>query len=130
MNAIKMTRTENQSYSTFSSSSYSSITDSSGTTHTESITSNPSGTTIQKTTQRPGELPTTETTRLPANERQQVEGGDRLEAGKRIEDVTDADREYEERIEDEYAKREGGAWWKWRHFDQGLEGGQIWKHKH
>ncbi len=28
---------------------------------------------------------------------------------RRIEDVTDADREYEERIEDEYAKREGGA---------------------
>lgn len=104
-----MTRTENQSYSTFSSSSYSSITDSSGTTYTESITSNPSGTTIQKTTQRPGEPPTTETTRLPVNGRQQVEGGDRQEAGERIEDVTDADREYEERIEDEYAKREGGA---------------------
>ncbi len=38
-----------------------------------------------------------------------MEGGDRQEAGERIEDVTDADREYEERIEDEYAKREGGA---------------------
>lgn len=28
---------------------------------------------------------------------------------RRIEDVTDADREYLERMEDEYAKREGGA---------------------
>jgi hypothetical protein len=27
----------------------------------------------------------------------------------RIEDVSDADKQYEERMEDEYAKREGGA---------------------
>lgn len=32
-----------------------------------------------------------------------------VDNAKRIEDVTDADKEYEERIEDEYAKREGGA---------------------
>ena len=95
-----------QSYSSFSSSSYSSVTDASGTTYTESVTSNPSGTTIQKTTQRAGELPTSETTRLPADGNQQVEGGS---GDRRIEDVTDADREYEEKIEDEYAKREGGA---------------------
>lgn len=106
-----MTRTQSQSQSTlssssFSSSSYSSVTDSSGNTYTESVTSNPSGTTIHKTTQRAGEQPTSETTRLPANQNQQVEGGD---SGKRIEDVTDADREYEEKMEDEYAKREGGA---------------------
>lgn len=43
---------------------------------------------------------------MPAGGRQQVEN---LDNTKRIEDVTDADREYEERIEDEYAKREGGA---------------------
>lgn len=96
----------NFSSSTFSSSSYSSVTDTSGTTYTESVTSNPSGTTIHKTTQRAGEQPTSETTRLPANQNHQVEG---REGGRRIEDVTDADREYEERIEDEYAKREGGA---------------------
>ena len=94
------------SSSTFSSSSYSSVTDSSGTTYTESVTSNPSGTTVHKITQRAGEQPTSETTRLPAYQNQQVEGKD---SGRRIEDVTDADREYEERIEDEYAKREGGA---------------------
>ena len=28
---------------------------------------------------------------------------------RRIEDVTDADREYEEKMEEEYAKRDGGA---------------------
>lgn len=100
----------NQFHSTFSSSSYSSVTDSSGTTYTESVTSNPSGTTIQKTTQRAGEQAKSETTRLPAhqNGNSQLEG---RSGEKRIEDVTDADREYEEKIEDEYAKREGGAWW-------------------
>ena len=35
-------------------------------------------------------------------------GQQRLEQG-RVEEVTDADREYEEKMEDEYAKREGGA---------------------
>lgn len=96
-----------QSYSSFSSSSYSSSTDSSGNTYTESTISNPSGTTIHRTTQKAGQAPVAETTRLPAGGTQQVEGVDNT---KRIEDVTDADREYEERIEDEYAKREGGAW--------------------
>ena len=32
-----------------------------------------------------------------------------MDDAKRIEDVTDADQVYEERMEDEYAKREGGA---------------------
>lgn len=99
-------QSQSYSYSSFTSSSYSSVTDSSGTTYTESVTSNPSGTTIQKSTQRPGEQPKTETTRLSANQNEQVEG---LNGENRIEDVTDADREYDERIEDEYAKREGGA---------------------
>ena len=41
-------------------------------------------------------------------------GGDRRLEGSRVEDVTDerereAARLYQERIEDEYAKREGGA---------------------
>ena len=43
---------------------------------------------------------------MPAGGRIGGGGGD----ARRIEDVSDdADREYEERIEDEYAKREGGA---------------------
>jgi hypothetical protein len=51
---------------------------------------------------------------LPTQERLQLDGqgkpvlGQPDEKGK-IEDVSEGDREYEERMEDEYAKREGGA---------------------
>lgn len=98
----------NQSYSTFSSSSYSSVSDSSGNTYSQASHSNPSGTTIRTTSQEAGQPAVSETTRLPAGatSSQQVEGTD---GSRRIEDVTDADRQYEERMADEYAKREGGA---------------------
>ena len=97
-----------QSYSTFRSSSYQSSTDSAGNTYTEGTSSNPSGTTIHRVTQEAGRAPVHETTRLPAggSAAQQVAG---LENSKRIEEISDKDREYEERMEDEYAKREGGA---------------------
>ena len=96
----------NQSYSTFTSSSFSSVSDSSGNTYTQSSHSNPSGTTVQTTTKKSGQPAISETTRLPANgtSAQQIEA---MEGSRRIEDVTDLD--YEERMEDEYAKREGGA---------------------
>jgi hypothetical protein len=66
--------------------------------------SNPDGTTVRRTTELPGQQPTDETTYTPT-------GGRVAQADTRgrIEDVTDADKQYEERIEDEYAKREGGA---------------------
>lgn len=99
---------DRQTYSTFSSS-YSSSSDSSGNTFTQSTATNPSGTTIYTTSQRAGEPAYSETTRLPAGAagaQQQVEG---TNGSRRIEDVTDADREYVERMEDEYAKTEGGA---------------------
>ena len=97
-----------QSYSTFQSSSYSSSSDSSGNRYEERTSSNPSGTTIHRTTQEAGQPATQETTRIPAGgaAAQQVEG---MKSDRRIEDVTDADKLYEENIEDEYAKREGGA---------------------
>ncbi|KAL8928924.1 MAG: hypothetical protein Q9172_000676 [Xanthocarpia lactea] len=95
------------SYSTFSSSSYSSSSDGSGNTYTEATISNPSGTTVHRTSQEAGHPAVSETTRLPAGDTGAVQGGTGSE--RRIEDVTDADRQYEERIEDEYAKREGGA---------------------
>lgn len=95
-------------YSTFSSSSYSSSTDSSGNVFTQSTTTNPSGTTVHTTSQRTGEPAYTETTRLPAGAtRAQRAGG--VDDSRRIEDVTDEDQAYEARMEDEYAKREGGA---------------------
>ena len=97
-----------QSYSTFQSSTYSSSSDSSGNYYEERTSSNPSGTTIHRTTQEAGQPAVSETTRVPAGgaAAQQVEG---LNSRGRIEDVSDADRQYEENIEDEYAKREGGA---------------------
>lgn len=103
-----MSGQQSQSYSTFSSSSYSSSTDSSGNTYTESTISNPSGTTIHRTSQVAGQPAKSETTRLPAAGSQHVEG---LDDSRRIEDVSsEADWEYDERIEDESAKRSGGAW--------------------
>ena len=97
-----------QSYSTFQSSSYQSSTDSAGNTYTEATSSNPSGTTIHRSTQEAGQPPVHETTRLPVggSAAQQVSG---LGNSKRIEEISDTDKEYEERMEDEYAKREGGA---------------------
>jgi len=97
----------NQSYSTFSASSYSSTSDGSGNTYTTSTSSNPSGTTIRTTSQQAGQPAVTSTSKYSANSTQQVGGG--LGNERRIEDVTDADREYEDKMEDEYAKREGGA---------------------
>ena len=95
------------SYSTFQSSSYSSSTDSAGNTYTESTSSNPSGTTIHRTNQEAGKPAVSETTRFPASGgNAQVDG---MGSSRRIEDVSDEDQQYEERMEEEYAKREGGA---------------------
>ena len=96
-----------QFYSNFQSSSYSSSTDSAGNTYTESTSSNPSGTTIHRTTQEAGQPAVSGTTHLPSGGgNAQIEG---MGSNRRIEDVTDADQQYEEKMEDEYAKREGGA---------------------
>ncbi|KAI4276603.1 MAG: hypothetical protein LQ337_002386 [Flavoplaca oasis] len=94
-------------YSTFQSSSYSSSSDSSGNQYTEATVSNPSGTTVHRTSQEAGQPAVSETTRIPAGGTAAVQGG--ADSDRRIEDVTDTDHQYEERMEDEYAKREGGA---------------------
>jgi hypothetical protein len=104
-----------QSFSTsYSSSSVNGQTKS----HSETTYSDPSGTRVQRTTHNPGEA--------PREERFEVDNaGRRVESGStgdsmRIEDVTDVtditdeeqkrnDKGYEEKMEDEYAKREGGA---------------------
>ncbi|KAL9606857.1 MAG: hypothetical protein Q9167_008152, partial [Letrouitia subvulpina] len=89
----------NQTYSTFTSQSYSSSSDSSGNRYTESTISNPAGTTVHRTSQEAGKPAVSETTRIPGSGTAAVEsttGG----ASRRIEDVTDADHDYEERIED------------------------------
>ncbi|KAG8531009.1 uncharacterized protein KY384_004366 [Bacidia gigantensis] len=97
------------SYSTFQSYSSSSYSDSTGTRYEQKTYSNPSGTTTQRNTQEAGKPMVSETTNVPSGRHVGGIGNDQ----RRIEDVTDdpaaADKKYEERIEDEYAKREGGA---------------------
>lgn len=101
--------------STFSSTSYtSSSTTINGETRsrTETSHSDPSGTRIHRSSQEPGQAVREERVEYDSAGRR-VEGAGRGS----IEDVTEAgdggqaarDREYEERMEEEYAKREGGA---------------------
>jgi len=99
-----------QSFSTsYSSSSVNGQTKS----HSESTYSDPSGTRVHRTTQNPGEVAREERFEVD-NAGRRVEGAGSGNTRK-IEDVTEEesqkknDREYEERMEDEYAKKEGGA---------------------
>ena len=77
---------------------------------TESTSTDPRGTTTHRTAQETGKQPYQETTYTPAGGRLESTG---TATRGRIEEVTDdqaeKDRQYEERMEDEYAKREGGA---------------------
>lgn len=75
---------------------------------------NRDGTTIRRTNEETGKPTLQDETYYPAAGGRSVEGGGGVGPGRRIEDVTDEeqrtrDRVYEERMEDEYAKREGGA---------------------
>ncbi|KAI1353989.1 hypothetical protein F5Y01DRAFT_34695 [Xylaria sp. FL0043] len=99
-----------QSFS-FSSSFYSSSTSSNGgapqsTTYAERSYTDENGTRTERLHQLPGQAPVYETSDSSGNRR--VEGGG-AGSQNRITDVTDAEKQYEERMEDEYAKREGGA---------------------
>ncbi|KAI0465566.1 hypothetical protein F4859DRAFT_376727 [Xylaria cf. heliscus] len=66
------------------------------------------GTTTERMRQLPGQAPVYETSERSGTRR--VGGGASSEQN-RITDVTDAEKQqsYEEKMEDEYAKREGGA---------------------
>lgn len=113
--------TSNQfSYSTSSSVSYSSSStrngETTGSRYAQHTTSDPSGTTTYSASQRNNEPIYAERRDYDASGRPIAQdrnlGSSGGSAG-RIEDVSDQQREndrlYEERIEDEYAKREGGA---------------------
>lgn len=99
-------------FQSFSTSYSSSSVNGQANSHSETTYSNPSGTRVHRTTQKPGEAPREERYEVD-NAGRKIEGvgaGDSL----RIEDVTEEeqqknDKKYEEKIEDEYAKREGGA---------------------
>jgi hypothetical protein len=69
---------------------------------------------VYRTNQQPGQLPVEERFEIDSSGRRIAEGSTSGSNQGRITDVTDEqqkenDRLYEERIEDEYAKREGGA---------------------
>lgn len=100
------------SSSTFSSTSYSfsSSTVNGETRSTSQIThSDPSGTRVQTRNQEPGQAPQDSRLHFDAAGRRIQDGGADGGSRGRIEDVTDRDGEYEEKMEEEYAKREGGA---------------------
>ncbi|KAF2656832.1 hypothetical protein K491DRAFT_715051 [Lophiostoma macrostomum CBS 122681] len=101
--------------STFQSSSYSfssSSVNGQTTSRSETTYSDPSGTKVHRTSQDPGQAPQEERLQFDSEGRRQVEQGT---THGRIEDVTEKegqeerDRLFEERMEEEYAKREGGA---------------------
>lgn len=109
-------------FTSFSSTSYSSSSSSngqqvSGHRAMQTSSTDPSGqTTVKQAAQNLGEPIVQETRTYDQEGRQLISGGDDgsgVGMGRRIEDVSDEqkarDREYDERIEEEYAKREGGA---------------------
>ncbi|KAK7743364.1 hypothetical protein SLS62_010638 [Diatrype stigma] len=103
----------------FSSSSSSRNGETTGSRYAEHTTSDPLGTTTFTASQRPGEPVYAErrdydaSGRPIAQDRSLGQGTGGGGSSRRIEDVSDGQREndrlYRERIEDEYAKREGGA---------------------
>ncbi|KAI0401656.1 hypothetical protein F4802DRAFT_418568 [Xylaria palmicola] len=103
----------------FSYSFYSSSTSTNGgppqsTTYAERRFTDGAGTTTERVRQLPGQLPVYESSERPGNRRVAGAGAassspSSSSSQNRIEDVTDAEKKYEERIEEEYAKREGGA---------------------
>jgi len=97
------------------SETVSSFSDATGTHTTHTVTDSDTGTTtVTNTSQRHGEqVPTVETTTYPSHHGS-VEAASGSENQGRIEDVShktqeELDKQYEENMEDEYAKREGGA---------------------
>ncbi|KAI9716505.1 MAG: hypothetical protein M1828_007665 [Chrysothrix sp. TS-e1954] len=110
------------SYSYTSSSSSYSTSNGQSSSHSQQTYSNPQGSGIRTTTQNSGQPTLQETREYDAQGRAVIGDGSAGRIGgasgtdtggrARIEDVTeetDADRLYRERMEDEYAKREGGA---------------------
>lgn len=99
----------NSNSQSYSSSTYTSI-QSGGAPQTwrstESFTRNPQGTTIHRTSEQPGQDPSEEKIQLDSQGRQVLA---QPQESRKIEDVSEADKEYSVRMEDEYVKREGGA---------------------
>ncbi|CAG5181991.1 uncharacterized protein ALTATR162_LOCUS9937 [Alternaria atra] len=103
----------NSTFQSFSTHSSSTTINGQTTSKSEQIFTDPSGTRVQRTHQTSGEEPRVERFETDATGRQLEDPGHA--DAKRIQDVTEEedakakDRQYAERMEDEYAKREGGA---------------------
>ena len=108
------------SYASYSSSSGTAEGQSTGSAYKEQSHTDPSGTTVHTTSQNLGEAPVQETRQFDSQGRQLVDSsshgaGQRQIGDAEVEDVTESERDkeaarqYQERMEDEYAKREGGA---------------------
>ncbi|KAF3015860.1 hypothetical protein G7054_g14059 [Neopestalotiopsis clavispora] len=103
------------SYSyTSSSSSFSSTVNGqqTGRSFQETSQTTPEGRTVRTTTQNLGERPVTHTQQYDSHGHELIGDHASGNASRRIQDADqqqEADRKYEERMEDEYAKREGGA---------------------
>ena len=113
-----MSNQQSSSFSSYSSVSYSSSSSvngqqMSGERHMQTSQTNPSGTTVTQASQNLGEPVVQETRHYDTQGRELLSGADGAGENRRIEDVSEdqkeKDRQYEERIEEEYAKREGGA---------------------
>lgn len=106
---------QSYSYSVYSSSSSTNGGQPQSTMYAERSYTDNSGTTTERMHQLPGQRPVYESSSSssPAGRRlgdgRNGNGGSGAETQNRITDVTDAEKEYGERIQDEYAKREGGA---------------------
>ncbi|KAH7371512.1 hypothetical protein BKA66DRAFT_423855 [Pyrenochaeta sp. MPI-SDFR-AT-0127] len=106
-------------FKSFSTSYSSSSVNGQTTSHSESTYSDPSGTKVHRTSQQPGQQPVEERYETDHTGRRVTDGRDATQH--RIQDVTEQEgqrekegqaqrgADYEERMEDEYAKREGGA---------------------
>lgn len=103
------------SYQSQTFSSTSSSINGQTVSHTQRTYSDDSGTHVHRTSQQPGQAPVEERFEVDSSGRRIAEGSTSGSNQGRITDVTDDaqqkenDRLYEERIEEEYAKREGGA---------------------
>lgn len=102
------------SYQSQTFSSVSSSVNGQTTSHTQSTYSDNSGTRVHQTSQEPGQALRQEQYEIDNSGRRVADGSTSGSNAGRITDVSDEqqkenDRLYEERMEEEYAKREGGA---------------------
>ena len=104
-----MSSQQSSSYTSYSSASYTSTSvdgeQVSGTRHAQSTYSDPSGTTVKSASQNLGEPVVRDERSYDSQGRERLSGTDGAGANRRIEDVSDEqkekDRQYEERIEEE-----------------------------